>query len=391
MERIMLPQWSDHIAALAGARDALEPLADPRDPLLEQGALKLLFQGLASGVFTAFGDPDFPDFVPAMNSVLNAAMTNPDFVYGTAMIDGAGTYRISGERGDSLFVLFDIAAGGLGVMEKPGPTCGTIDLDSLALDADGRFELLLSAERPTDWAGNWHRLDPAATTINMREARYDWRGRDGRFAIDRIDRPHGGRPRDAAALAERLAALARYPQRFAGMWVGVVRAMAAKGLWNRFEHDDWAGRGGVAGQHYYQGLFDIPTGHILLLETEIPDRVRYWNVQLGDLVWNTVDWMNHQSSLNGGQARMDADGRFRAVIALEDPGVPNWLDPGGNRKGAIMLRWTEGSSGPAPTLRAVPFDALRDALPRDTPMVDAMEREKSLRQRRTAFQMRRRW
>lgn len=103
MEKIMLPQWSDHIAALAGARDALGPLADPQDPLLEQGALRLLFQGLASGVFTAFGDPDFPDFVPAMNSVLNAAMTNPDFVHGTAMIDGAGTYRISGERGDSLF------------------------------------------------------------------------------------------------------------------------------------------------------------------------------------------------------------------------------------------------------------------------------------------------
>ena len=52
MERIMLPQWSDHIAALAGARDALGTLlADPQDPLLEQGALKLLFQGLASGVF----------------------------------------------------------------------------------------------------------------------------------------------------------------------------------------------------------------------------------------------------------------------------------------------------------------------------------------------------
>lgn len=119
--------------------------------------------------------------------------------------------------------------------------------------------------------------------------------------------------------------------------------------------------------------------------------MRYWNVQLGDLVWNTVDWMNHQSSLNGGQARIDADGRFRAVIGLDDPGGPNWLDPGGNPKGAIMLRWTEASSGPAPTLRAVRLDALRDALPRDTPVVDAVEREKSLRQRRTASQMRRRW
>ncbi|MBB3982316.1 hypothetical protein GGR44_001979 [Sphingobium fontiphilum] len=128
-----------------------------------------------------------------------------------------------------------------------------------------------------------------------------------------------------------------------------------------------------------------------MLETELPDRVRDWNAQLGDLTWSTVDWMTHQSSLNGERARIDADARCRAVIALEDPGVYNWLDPGGNRQRAIMLRWTEASSGPPPSLRTVRLDSLCDALPRDTPMVDAMEWEKSLRQRRTAFQMRRRW
>ena len=387
-----LPGWEAHLAALGEAGALLDTLVDPADPALVQKALRLMFQGIASGAFTAFADPDLPDFVPAMNSALNAAMTNPDFVYGTAAVDGSGVYRISGERGDSLFVLFDIAAGGLGVMEQPGPNCGTVDLDTLELDADGGFELLLSSERPQGWSGNWYRLDPAATTINVREARYDWAGgRDGRFAIERIDRPLAPRAQDPAAIARRLAALARYPQRFAGMWTGIVRAQAGKDLWNRFEHDDWAGRGGVAGQHYYQGLFRIPPGHALLLETDLPERVRYWNVQLGDLVWSTIDWMNHQSSLNGGQARIDSDGRFRAVIALDDPGVPNWLDPGGNSEGATMLRWTEASSGPAPGLRPVPLDDLRAALPADTPMVTPEQRDAALRRRRTGYQLRRRW
>jgi hypothetical protein len=119
--------------------------------------------------------------------------------------------------------------------------------------------------------------------------------------------------------------------------------------------------------------------------------VRYWNVQLGDLVWNTIDWMNHQSSLNGGQAEIDGDGKFRAVVALEDPGVPNWLDPGGWAEGAIMLRWTEASSGPEPSLRQVPLDALREHVPADTPVISAGERDRRLRKRRTGVQLRRRW
>jgi hypothetical protein len=119
--------------------------------------------------------------------------------------------------------------------------------------------------------------------------------------------------------------------------------------------------------------------------------VRYWNVQLADPLWNSIDWLNRQGSLNGGQARLDADGRFRAVIALEDPGVPNWLDPGGWREGAIMLRWTEASSGPAPTLRLVALDALRGALPADTPLVSPDERQAVLRARRRGVQLRRRW
>jgi hypothetical protein len=108
-------------------------------------------------------------------------------------------------------------------------------------------------------------------------------------------------------------------------------------------------------------------------------------------MWNSVDWMNRQSSLNGGQARIDADGKFRAVIALDDPGVPNWLDTGGNREGAIMLRWTEASSGPAPTLQLIDAASLRDQLPPDTPVVSTDQRQQQLRARRRAVQLRRRW
>lgn len=384
--------WAANMAAFGATEELLALLERPDDPQLAAEAQRLFFMALASGWFTAFADPDLPDFVPAVNTHLNAVGTNPDFIYGTASIDGAGSYVISGERGEGLFLLLDVVAGGLGVMEALGPSLGTLDFDTLQIDKKGRFSLLLSAERPEGWTGDWRRLDPAARSLTLRQASYDWgKGGEARVAIERIDQPHAPRRWSTEEIAERLAALAAYPRRLAGMAMGFIKAQRDKGLWNALEHDDWAGRGGVQGQHYYQGLFRLEPGQVLLLETELPQTVRYWNVQLSDMLWNSVDWMNRQSSLNGGQARIDADGRFRAVIALDDPGVPNWLDPGGNREGALMLRWTEASSGPAPTLTLLEAGELRERLPADTPVVTGEEREQQLRARRRAVQWRRRW
>ncbi|MCB2044609.1 MAG: DUF1214 domain-containing protein [Novosphingobium sp.] len=384
--------WADRIASLGATSDLLALLADPDDPQLQAEAERLFFLTLASGWFTAFADPDLPDFVPAVNTHLNCIGTNPDFIYGTAAIDGAGSYLLTGERGDGLFVMMDIAAGGLGVMEELGPSLGTLDFDTLTLDDQGRFSVLLSAEQPRDWTGDWYRLDPSARSLSLRQASYDWgNGRDARIAIERIEKAHRPRRWAAEDIAERLTALAAYPRRLSGMALGFIKAQRDKGLWNALEHDDWAGRGGVEGQHYYQGLFRLEAGKALLLETALPDRVQYWNVQLSDMMWNSIDWMNRQSSLNGGQARIDADGRFRAVIARDDPGVSNWLDPGGNSDGAIMLRWTGASSGPEPTLRLVDMADLRALLPSDTPLVTPEQREAQLRARRRGAQMRRRW
>jgi hypothetical protein len=385
-------KWVDRVASFGDTSTLLSLLAKPDDPQLAAEAERLFFLTLASGWFSAFADPNLPDFVPAVNTHLNCVGTNPDFIYGAASIDGSGSYLITGERGDGLFLLLDIVAGGLGVMESLGPSLGTLDFDTLTLDEGERFSLLLSAERPADRAGDWHRLDPSARSLTLRQASYDWgKGREARIAIERVDMAHQPRHWSADDIDERLTALAAYPKRLSGMALGFIKAQRDKGLWNALEHDDWAGRGGVQGQHYYQGLFRLQPGKVLLLETELPETVRYWNIQLSDMMWNSVDWMNRQSSLNGGQARIDADGKFRAVIALDDPGIPNWLDPGGNSEGAIMLRWTEASSGPAPTLRLVNLADLNAQLPHDTPNISPQKREERLRARRRSVQLRRRW
>ena len=385
-------QWRDYISRLSEADAVLPLLPDTSDEDGRQEAFRMLFQNLSGGYFSAFSDPDRPDFVPCVNNIFNAVGANPDFIYGYTKIDGAGSYRISGYRGTGLFILLDITAGGLGVMDTPGPSVGTLDIDTLRIKPDGAFDVLLSNERPTDYDGDWFYLDPSAKTILMRQAAYDWGGAiDARIAIDRIDIFSAPRRLDANAIAERLDRLASYPQALGSFAIEHIKGLRDRGAINQLEFDNWAGRGGVTGQYYYQGLIQIQPGEALILETELPDEVRYWNVQLSDPLWNAIDWMNHQSSLNGGQAQIDGDGRFRAVVAQEDPGVPNWLDPAGHQETGMMIRWNEASSGPTPSLRVVPLAEVRTHLPSDTPVVTVEKRQTMLRQRRRSVQMRRRW
>jgi hypothetical protein len=386
-----LPAWREYVDILAEAEQALALLPYPDDPALRTEGFRLLFMSLAAGFPSAFTDADYPDFVPVVSNVLNSVGANPDFIYAYSHIDGGGIYRLSGERGDGLFLLFDVSSGGLGALDQLAPSVGLIDVDKFAITG-GAFDILLSAARPAGHEGDWFALDPSAKTISVRQASYDWgAGREARIAIERLDRP-ATKPRlDAAEIARRLKLLAGHPRRYAEFALRYGARQRQQGYINRLEHDDWAGRGGVPGQHYYQCIFKIDSDQALIVETELPERVRYWNIQLNDWIWNTIDWFNHQSSLNGGQATVDPDGKFRAVIALEDPGIPNWLDPGGYREGSLMLRWTEASSGPEPKLRIVPAAELRSHLPASTPEVTPAMRRASLEKRRRGAQLRRRW
>ncbi len=90
-------------------------------------------------------------------------------------------------------------------------------------------------------------------------------------------------------------------------------------------------------------------------------------------------------------ARLSSDGRFRAVIALTDPRVPNGLDPAGYTEGGIYGRWYDCSAEPTPTIRRVKLAELRDHLPEDTPHVTPAERREEIARRVRACQRRRRW
>ncbi|HEY6426315.1 MAG TPA: hypothetical protein VIX84_03700, partial [Acidimicrobiales bacterium] len=114
----------------------------------------------------------------------------------------------------------------------------------------------------------------------------------------------------------------------------------------------------------------------------------YWSFSIGNPWWETIDYANHQSSLNGHQAVVDDDGLVRAVIAHEDPGIANWLDTAGHSAGPVILRCVRTETAPVPTTRVLPFSKLDGALPEATRRVTAEERATVMQARRIAVSKR---
>ncbi|MBK7948011.1 MAG: DUF1214 domain-containing protein [Deltaproteobacteria bacterium] len=390
-----LPEWKDYLARWAPVADRLVArLRDPADVDDRQELYAMMLSALAGGHFgLVANDPDYPEFVPMLSQALNFAAPVPDFVYTYAPIRGGGTYRLAGHRGTTLFCFVTVSETYFTRTDKPKPGLVNYDLDTLTIGDDGRFEVLLSAEKPADWKGDWWVLDPKATNLGVRHAAYDWLNEvDPRMTIERLDVP-AQRPRPKAAeIAERMEEIAQWMEYSIQHWLIHIEETREKKIVNRFEVTDYSGFTGSSWpQVYLETVFEIEEDEALVIETEIPEKVRYWSFLLADELFATIDWNHRQSSLNGHQARLDTDGRFRAVLSHRDPGVPNWLDPGGWKRGVIQNRWNQASSAPCPSMKKIKLADVRQHLPKDTPVVTPAERDRALRLRRMGAQMRRKW
>ncbi|MGF6654793.1 hypothetical protein OKW34_005382 [Paraburkholderia youngii] len=385
-----LKAWSDYLSQLANAESLLELTETPHDPQTRAELYRQFQMNLSLAYFIYFqSDPLHPDWLPFLNSVF-MLQPNPDDTYFVAPLRGDLRYRLVGERGSVHLLTLDIGRGIMGTTDKIQPPLGQFDLDDLEIGEDGSFEVLLSARRPAGYHGNWLELHPEADFAMLRQRSYAWGAeRDARIAIECLDAPRTKPPMGHEEIARRTGELMDYAERLSRRWLTHMQQLRTRISVNEFEF--FAFGGGLAKQAYWQAIFDFRDDEALILETALPQTRRYWNVQLNDALFNALDYIDHQSSLNGHQAHVDEDGYFRAVIAHRDPGVANWLDTCGVNRGTAIGRWYGCSSGPVPTLKRVPVSELRNHLPTGTRFVDATERERLLRERRMGAQLRRRW
>jgi len=131
------------------------------------------------------------------------------------------------------------------------------------------------------------------------------------------------------------------------------------------------------------GRYELEPDEALILEVQPPEGL-YWSYSVGNPWWETIHYGRHQSSLNGHQIHLDADGAARVVLCATDPGIANWLDTAGHSNGAMILRCVRTETAPTPHSRVVKFDDLASSLPPDTRRVSPEERSAALAARRQA-------
>jgi len=332
-----------------------------------------------------------PDWVPHTGPLFPWGAPNHDTVYRFAPIDARGSYRICGTRGNETVASIMFRKGGANTGEIHGATLGEIDVLALPESGDGRFSVLLSAERRAGESGLWFALPPQTTGIITRHVTETPEQREGIWSLERLDRGPRTQPLGAEETAQRIAHLTSFVRRLNEFLLRLVKRLRDGGYTNTLLAERFQGNGGIADQMYFQGLFELGADEALILESELPASVRYWSVQLWDPFYSAIDFIFHSAAFNGRQAHVSADGKVRFVLAPSDPGVPNWLDPAGWRRGGMLWRWHSASPVAVPEIRRVPLGEVRRQLPPATPAIDAASRATERAARIRHYQGRRRW
>jgi hypothetical protein len=385
------PSILDYLGNLDLAVKELANTWKPDDPAYRADIYRQTMMNLSYAYFVMFhADPEHPDWTPFENPVF-AQQPNPDTLYVTAPLRGDLTYRVSGNRGTCNSLVFSTTAGTLGIVDSFAQIndINTFDAKHLKIGPNGEIEIIFSAKRPAGYDGNWAPLTPRTDNLMVRYVSQDWANEhDPQLSIECLDPVPPKRRLTPEEIVERIRTMAKIP---AGMDRGFFAYQnsikQSQGV-NVFKLQQLKG---VEFQYYWPAAFEFSPGEALIVETDLPKVRPYWNLQLNDPYFNCIEYVYRCSSTNGAMAHVASDGKFYGVVALEDPGVPNWLDPAGYTEGTFWGRWYDCDSTPTPIVHRVPVAKISDYLPKDTPHVTPEQRKEELAARVRACQRRRRW
>lgn len=351
--------------SLAAFRDAIAeaeqlvrnpPFIDPGEQLGEQElaeGLDYLAGSIRSAIQMAFDyDLEHPVLINPTHQYARQGLDNPDAVYFTANLAGGAQYVVSGRRGTTADLSFQVMAGTYSSSGAP-ETLAAFDDRELSIDADGSFEWRFGPELGLR----------KGSTLIVREVYSDWNLETrGQLWIQRLDT--AGVPRAPVSLD-------RIDTRYAvaaKMLTGRIRTWFAFPEWFTYQEpvNTLTGPaptpGGLSTQFSSIGHYALADHEALLVEVPACDAAPYQGIQVGSRWYISTDYEHHQTSLTRAQSHVDEDGLLRYVVSGQDPGIANWLETTGHAAGVMMLRWQRVTrpltAADGPRVSVVPFASL---------------------------------
>jgi hypothetical protein len=326
------------------------PHIESEADLLE--GLQYLAGGIAACTHLAFDyDRDHPFLQSGTGPFTKMGLDNPDTLYFGTRVQAGRDYVVTGTRGTTTDLSFQLLGGEYTDAAVPDSETA-FDDRQLDVGADGEFQ--------------WRFTPKTNAQLVIREVYNDWSAQRGKVAIARVDTAGTAPPpltneliekRFAVAgkqLVQRIKTWLQFPQWF---YTNIpVNTMVAPRLTP----------GGLATQYSSAGHFELTPDQALVITLPATD-APYLGFQLGSLWYVSLDYINHQSSLNGTQAQVDADGKIRIVVADRNPGVTNWVETLGHRKGFLQFRWQrvsrELTEADGPTVELIDINDIAGYLP----------------------------
>jgi hypothetical protein len=292
-------------------------------------------------------DPDRPSFFDMCSPTRMIGGPNPDGNYYLAMIRGDRRYRITGTRGSSAYLGFQILAGtGL----TPRQMANYVSDVDLALSS-GEFALVLSADEPADLDGaQWVQIPEDASSVVVRE--YIGDSSSEELATTRIEAldPDPLTPLTDSELADQFTAMAWTLMKLVTLHRTIKpELLDSPNTLLTAEAADLGAADTTPDNLYMMGTFRLDPGEVLVLDIEPPD-TRYWNVTLESIWHECLEPRRRHSSVTNRAVQPDADGRVRIAISAEDFGFGHWLDTGGRHRGFVVVRWLDNPSPPDVTV-----------------------------------------
>ena len=314
--------------------------------------LQYLAGGIAACTHLAFDyDRDHPFLQSGTGPFTKMGLDNPDTLYFGTRVQAGREYVVTGTRGTTTDLSFQLLGGEYTDDNVPDSETA-FDDRQLDIGANGDYE--------------WRFTPKTNAQLVIREVYNDWSAQRGKVAIARVDTAGTAPPpltndliekRFAVAgkqLVQRIKTWLQFPQWF---YMNIpVNTMVAPRLTP----------GGLATQYSSAGHFELTPDQALVITLPATD-APYLGFQLGSLWYVSLDYINHQSSLNGTQAQVDADGKIRIVVADRNPGVTNWVETLGHRKGFLQFRWQrvsrELTEADGPTVELIDINDIAGYLP----------------------------
>ena len=281
---------------------------------------------------------DFPYFVQSTGPYTKMGLDNPDTLYFHAYLRDDAEYVVTGRRGSTADLSFQVLKGDYSPVEVPD-SLSAFDDRAIDVAADGSFELRFGPAPKARPKGSPGLLHP-----RRRAPRCCWSARctatgaaerRGTISIRRDDRAGWAPPpADTPALAKRYAVAGK-------ILLSRLRTFLAFPEWFYLAEPvntmtpPRSTPGGLATQFSSAGHFDLGEDQAMIVTVPAagPATAPYQGIQLGSMWYVSLDYINHQTSLTADQARIDPDGQLRFVISERDPGVANWLELTGHRPG----------------------------------------------------------